>query len=505
MSTLLGRLGMHDGSGPALVIDDERVDYAALRRRIDAFASGLLSGRSDLDEARVALLLPAGPDYVTALLGTWRAGGVAVPLNTAAASAEIDYALAASRAGTLVCQGEPDPGVAAGCARRGVQVLTVRRILEERSDAALPDVEPHRRAMMLFTSGTTSKPKGVVSTHANIAAQIEALIDAWRWSADDRIPLFLPLHHIHGIVNVLCCALWAGAQVDLIDGFDLERIATRVAAGRYSVFMAVPTVYVKLIDAIGAMPAADRAAVCAGFGALRLMVSGSAACPVSVHEKWRALTGQTLLERYGMTEIGMALSNPYDGERRPGTVGQPLPGVEIVLVDESGQRVDAEATAGEIRVRGPAVFHEYWDNPEATGQAFADGWFLTGDIADVVDGYYRILGRASVDIIKSGGYKLSALEIESALLDHDEVAECAVVGLHDDTWGEAVNAAIVRTSGSTLTAEDLRAWCAQRMSRYKVPKGFRFVASLPRNAMGKVTKQAVRKLLEDTDREAIAT
>ncbi|MDH3533691.1 MAG: AMP-binding protein, partial [Gammaproteobacteria bacterium] len=263
------------------------------------------------------------------------------------------------------------------------------------------------------------------------------------------------------------------------------------------VFMAVPTIYVKLIDALENMPANEREAACRGFGDMRLMVSGSAACPVSVHERWRALTSQTLLERYGMTEIGMALSNPYAGERRPGTVGQPLPGVEVILVDEAGERVSAESEAGEIWVRGDSVFLEYWDNPEATATEFTDGWFRTGDIADRVDGYYRILGRSSVDIIKSGGYKLSALEIESALLDHDAVAECAVVGLPDDTWGEAVNAAVVLTSDRTLSAEALRTWCKGRMSSYKVPKNIYFMDSLPRNAMGKVTKQAVKALLQE--------
>ncbi len=351
--------------------------------------------------------------------------------------------------------------------------------------------------MMLFTSGTTSKPKGVVSTHRNIAAQIESLIDAWQWTKDDSIPLFLPLHHIHGIVNVLCCALWSGARVDLIDGFEMETIFDRVADGRYTVFMAVPTIYVKMIAALEAMEPSHRHLICAGFSNMRLTVSGSAACPVSVHEQWRALTGETLLERYGMTEIGMALSNPYAGERRPGTVGQPLPGVEVRLVQENGEDVSGENEPGEIWVRGDTVFAEYWDNPEATEKEFTDGWFRTGDIADVVDGYYRILGRSSVDIIKSGGYKLSALEIESALLDHAAVAEVAVVGLADVTWGEAVHAAIVLGNDARLSADELRDWCRDRMSNYKVPKGMHFVAELPRNAMGKVTKQAVKEMIKD--------
>jgi malonyl-CoA/methylmalonyl-CoA synthetase len=494
MTMLVDRLQGHADAAQALAFGEERTTYGQLRAAVDAFAQTLLGSRDDLAEERIAMLLPSGLDYVIALLAIWRAGGVAVPLSTAAAVKELEYALTTARATRLVSCADMQSGIAATCKALNVEILVVTAATANTA-AALPELSPERRAMMLFTSGTTSQPKGVVSTHQNIAAQITALIEAWDWTADDRIPLFLPLHHIHGIVNVLCCALWAGARVELIDGFDAGTILRNVGQRRYNVFMAVPTIYVKLIAAIEQMGAEQRATVCAGFSAMRLMVSGSAACPVSVHEKWRALTGQTLLERYGMTEIGMALSNPYHGERRPGTVGQPLPGVEVILMDEAGERIDDEERPGEIWVRGNAVFAEYWDNPDATANEFTDGWFRTGDIAQREDGYYRILGRSSVDIIKSGGYKLSALEIESVLLDHDAIAECAVVGIADDTWGEAVHAAVVLAKPAELSADDLRAWCRTRMSTYKVPKAVHFMDELPRNAMGKVTKQAVKKLL----------
>ena len=192
----------------------------------------------------------------------------------------------------------------------------------------LPDLTPARRAMILYTSGTTSKPKGVVTTHAHIAAQVESLVRAWEWQASDRIPLFLPMHHIHGIINVTGCALWAGASIEPFAKFDQPAILARVQADAYTLFMAVPTIYVKLIQALEAAAPAERAALVGGFRRLRLMVSGSAALPASVHEQWTALTGQKLLERYGMTEIGMAISNPLHGERRPGAVGQALPGVD---------------------------------------------------------------------------------------------------------------------------------------------------------------------------------
>jgi malonyl-CoA/methylmalonyl-CoA synthetase len=350
---------------------------------------------------------------------------------------------------------------------------------------------------MLFTSGTTSKPKGVVSTHANIEAQIRSLVEAWGWRPDDRIPLFLPLHHIHGIVNVLSCALWSGAFVETFEAFEMDRVLDRVAAKAYTLFMAVPTIYVKLIRAFEEADAGDRERWAEGFRGMRLMISGSAALPAAIHEQWTTLTGQKLLERYGMTEIGMGLSNPLDGERRPGAVGQPLPGVELRLVSESGQSIREEGRPGEIQVRGPAVFTEYWRLPEATRTSFVDGWFRTGDMAVLERGYYRILGRLSVDIIKSGGYKLSALEIEDVLREHPSILEVAVVGVEDDVWGEAGAAAVRPVEGARLELRALRVWAGERMSRYKIPKKLVIVDDFPRNAMGKVMKPAVKRLFVD--------
>jgi malonyl-CoA/methylmalonyl-CoA synthetase len=360
--------------------------------------------------------------------------------------------------------------------------------------APLPAIDPARRAMMIFTSGTTNKPKGVISTHATVASQVTTLLEAWQWTTDDSIPLFLPLHHIHGIINVVSCALWAGARVHLYGKLDIPALGKQVAADTFSVFMAVPTVYVKVIQFLEAAGTDEAAAICRGFGAMRLNVSGSAACPVPLFERWRELTGQALLERYGMTEIGMALSNPYRGERRAGSVGQPLPGVEVRLAAEDGARITEEDQPGEIQVRGANVFLEYWDNPQATAESFTDGWFHTGDMAVLERGYYRIMGRTSIDIIKSGGYKISALEIEGVLLEHREIAEVAVIGTEDPVWGEAVAAFVVTRSGTTLDADALRQWCKGRLSDYKIPKRVRFVAALPRNAMGKVTKPDLKLL-----------
>jgi malonyl-CoA/methylmalonyl-CoA synthetase len=225
------------------------------------------------------------------------------------------------------------------------------------------------------------------------------------------------------------------------------------------------------------------------------MMSGSAALPVQTLERWREITGHTLLERYGMTEIGMALANPLRGERRPGMVGVPLPGVDVRLVDESGA-APGEGASGEIEVRGPGVFLEYWQRPDETRAAFRDGWFRTGDMAVVEQGSFRLLGRTAVDIIKTGGFKVSALEIEEVLREHPCIAECAVVGLSDQDWGERVSVAAELTVGSTLSLDALQQWAKARLAPYKVPRSLVTVAALPRNAMGKVVKPEVAALFK---------
>ena len=289
-------------------------------------------------------------------------------------------------------------------------------------------------------------------------------------------------------------ALWRGATVDLYARFDVEQVCKKVANDRYSVFMAVPTIYVKLVAYLKTLDDATRDQVTEGFANMRLNVSGSAACPVPLFDEWETLTSQRFLERYGMTELGMALSNPYEGERRPGHVGQPLPCVVIKRVSESGEDITDPATPGELAVKSRTAFREYWGNPESTAKAFADGWFLTGDIAVVDEGAYRILGRASIHIIKSGGYKLSALEIEATLLEHPDVSEAAVIGVPDDEWGEIVAAAVVLANA--VSEGDLVQWSRERMSGYKVPRKWIFTDALPRNALGKVTKPVLNAWFE---------
>ncbi len=480
------------GSAVAIRSGVDEWSYAELLDRSTDLASALLADGDDLSEARIAYLVPAGFDYAAVQWAIWRAGGVAVPLSLSATEPELEYSLTDSQSSCVVVAANFAEKVSGLCERLNLRQLVVEEVAASCGEtASLPVVTSDRRAMILYTSGTTSKPKGVVTTHANIEAQIGSLIEAWKWESADCIPLFLPLHHIHGIINILSCGLWIGATVEMFSRFEMTVILARVVERAYSVFMAVPTIYLKLIQTLDAMSESERDQIVEAFSEMRLMVSGSAALPASVHEKWFALTGQKLLERYGMTEIGMGLSNPYDGERRPGAVGQPLPSVEVRLKSDGDDVVGGEDESGEIQVRGPGVFLEYWDRPAITEESFDDGWFRTGDVAVRETGYYRIMGRQSVDIIKSGGYKLSALEIESACLDHPAICEAAVVGLPDDTWGEVVALAAVLSDGGELSLESLREWCQDRLSKYRIPSRLVVVEKLPRNAMGKVTKPAV--------------
>ena len=473
--------------------------YARVMEASARAAATLLDGRADLGQAPVVFLAGPGWQYVAVQWAIWRAGGMAVPLSVAQAPAEWDYILDDTGARIVIAADEVFPSLQAVASPRGIRVLRASALWASTSAASLPAVDEGRRAMMLYTSGTTSRPKGVVCTHRNLTAQIRSLTEAWRWTDADRILNVLPLNHVHGIVNVLECALWAGAVCEFTSPFDAAVVWNRLAEGGLTLFMAVPTIYVRLLAEWDAAPPETRTRWSAAAARLRLMVSGSAALPLSVLERWRAATGHVLLERYGMTEIGMALSNPFQGERRPGHVGQPLPGVQVRLVDEQGREVGAGAP-GEIEVRGDTVFLEYWRRPDATRDAFREGWFRTGDVAVHDSGSFRILGRQSVDIIKTGGYKVSALEIEEVLREHPEVRECAVVGTPDAEWGERVAVAIVpRGGGVALELESLRAWAAPRLSRYKLPTRFRLVDDLPRNAMGKVVKPRVKEMFEQAE------
>lgn len=464
-------------------------------------ATRLLAGRDDLDSERICYLVPPGWHHVAVLWGIWRAGGFAVPLATSHPAAELANVLDDSRPEAVVVHPDLIDRVVDIAAERQLPVLPTPALLAEGPTGVLPDLVAHRSAMMLYTSGTTGRPKGVVVTHGNLQAQVSSLSDAWAWSERDHILLHLPLHHVHGITNILTSALWNGATCEILARFNAVDVWERLSRGDCTLYMAVPTVYRRLIEAWRRADPATREAWSAGASACRLMVSGSAALPVPTLERWQEITGQRLLERYGMTEIGMALSNPVDGERRAGHVGQPLPGIEVRLVDEAGSPLEGSA-GGEIQVRGPTVFSTYWEREHETRAAFAeDGWFSTGDQAVLEDGAYRILGRSSVDILKTGGEKISALEIEDVLRSYSGVVDCAVVGVPDADWGDRVCAAVVCEASQPLDVDALRGFARERLAPYKVPKEIILVDALPRNAMGKVIKPTVAELFDVHDVE----
>lgn len=473
----------------AILSGGEKYTYRQLLRDSQILARFLLLNSEDLDEAPVAFMLGREYHYTVTQWAIWQAGGITVPLHTSHPLESNKYVLEDTGSKILITNDRYFNQLSAIADEMSLRLVNV----DENNISlvtGLPQISADRKAMILYTSGTTSKPKGVVTTHDNINHQIQSLVEAWRWSEEDHIINILPLHHVHGIINIMSCALWSGACCEFLEEWDPGLIWEKLLSGKVNVFMAVPTIYYKLIrfweEEMNEKPVKEL------LKHIRLMVSGSAALPIPVMEQWKSITGHTLLERYGMTEIGMGLSNPYHGERRAGHVGHPLPGVSIQLVDEDGV-VDEENKPGEIQVKGSTVFHSYWNKPEATQEAFSDGWFRTGDIADINNGYYRILGRNSVDIIKSGGYKISALEIENILLEHPQVRECAIVGIPDDEWGEMVSCCIIPGSDHPDSAT-LKEWLRDRLPGYKIPRKYIFRDDLPKNAMGKVSKNEVKKL-----------
>lgn len=488
---LFDRAESHDDR-TAIIAAEGRFTFHQLLEASHRVASHLLDGADDLNESRVAFISPPSFSYVAMQWGIWLAGGVVVPLCVEYPPAELEYVIRDSGASIVAAHPKLESAIRSIVENLGLRLVLTTEALEARP-VPLPAIDRRRRGMILYTSGTTSKPKGVVTTHHNIEAQITSLIQAWGWTADDRIMNVLPLHHIHGIINVLSSSLWAGAQCEMLGGFDLPTVWRRICDGNLTLFMAVPTIYGRLIAAWDNAAPEEKEKFTAGCQKMRLMICGSAALPVTILEKWKTVSGHVLLERFGMTEIGMGLANPLNGRRVPGAVGSPLPGVEARLVDESGQPVP-EGTPGEIQIRGDTVFLEYWNRPEATRDAFIDGWFRTGDIATRQNGVYRILGRNSVDIIKTGGYKVSALEIEEVLRTHEAIAQCAVVGVADADWGERVAAAVILKPGASLDLSTMRSWAKQHLAPYKVPSLLRILEELPCNAMGKVVKPSVSRL-----------
>jgi malonyl-CoA/methylmalonyl-CoA synthetase len=484
---------------PALIDDVETLSFRVLHERAASLAQALR--QAGLGEQRLGLLAAADRSWVEGFWAILLAGGTVVPISPLHPAREQTLLLQRSGAAALLLNetgpAGPDPAPAP-------QFRFARgKLLASTSSAQPPaiptntglDVE-QAAALLLFTSGTTGAPKGVPLSHGNVFAGAEVLGEAWGMTAADRLLHALPLHHLHGICVALLSVLLRGGSVRLLPRYDARRVLS--SAADVSVLMGVPTQHKLLVEHIEQLPAGEIAQAERLLRGLRLITSGSAKLPESLGARVQTLAGQYPLERYGMTEVGIVLGNPLAGPRRPGSCGRPLPGYDIRVSDELGAAVPA-GTAGELWIRGPSVFAGYDGDPEATAQAFSDGFFKSGDTAiQDPDGYVRLLGRTSIDIIKSGGYKLSALEIEEHLLQHPAVREAAVVGLSDETWGERVVAAVVAVAsseGDATLGPALRQWLRERIAGYKVPKEVVLVAELPRNSMGKVMKpELVRSL-----------
>lgn len=454
------------------------VTAAELEQRTRAVA-GRIAAAGLVPGDRVLLSAGASLDFVVAHVAALRAGLVVLPANTAYLERELAH-LVRDAAPALAVVDDAERGrwiaEAAGAAGGGPIVITS-------ADVALPDgpdpawldgVGPDDPALLGYTSGTTGAPKGALLSHGNLLSSAEALGLAWRWTPDDRLVLPLPLFHMHGLGVALHGALTAGASVVIRRGFDAADVIGAVAEHDATLLFGVPTMWSRLA-ATGRL---------AELAALRLGVSGSAALDPGLHAAIATQTGHALIERYGMTETVILTSNPYDGDRRAGTVGFPIPGVDLRL---------AEAT-GEIEVRGPNVFSGYWQRPDANADAFRDGWFATGDVgAFDDDGYLRIVGRTK-ELIISGGYNVYPREVEDVLRTHPAVHDVAVVGIAHPEWGEQV-VAVIEGPGSPADADLLLDLARAQLASYKRPKQIVFVEALPRNALGKVVKADVQRLV----------
>ena len=473
---------------PALV--DAPAGRAALRFGDRALTYGELGAAAGALAARiggaghVAVWATPALETAVAVVAALEAGAAAVPLNPRSGDRELGHILSDSAPSVvLAAPGDELPAPLAGLERVDVDVHAAGEL----PGTEVPD---EQAALVVYTSGTTGPPKGAVIPRRAVASTLDALADAWQWTGDDILVHGLPLFHVHGLVLGTLGPLRRGGSVRHLGRFSTQGVARELNGGATMLF-GVPTMYHRIAEAVTSDPDLVKALTGA-----RLLVSGSAALPVHDHGRIATATGRRVIERYGMTETLMNTSVRADGEARPGTVGVPLPGVELRLVEEDGSEVTAYdgETVGEIQVRGPNLFTEYLNRPDATAAAFtADGWFRTGDMAvRDPDGYVRIVGRKATDLIKSGGYKIGAGEIENALLEHPGVREAAVTGEPDADLGERIVAWIVPADPQSPPAlEELADHVAQRLAPHKRPRVVHHLDALPRNDMGKIMKRAL--------------
>ncbi|GAA3853427.1 AMP-binding protein [Streptomyces lacrimifluminis] len=478
---------------PALRFGDRSLTYAEL-----AAAAGALADRISGAGGPVAVWATPTLETAVGVVAALLAGVPAVPLNPKSGESELGHILKdSSPTLVLTAHGDQLPSAFGALERIDVAIGTGTgtgtgtgvRVSAE-GPGATYDFTPETPALIVYTSGTTGPPKGAVIPRRAVAATLDALADAWQWTGEDVLVHGLPLFHVHGLILGILGPLRRGGSVRHLGRFGTEGVTRELNDGATMLF-GVPTMYHRIAEALPGDPELAEA-----LGRARLLVSGSAALPVHDHERITAATGQRVVERYGMTETLMNTSVRADGEPRAGTVGVPLPGVELRLVEEDGAPITAYdgETVGEIQVRGPNLFTEYLNRPDATAAAFTDdGWFRTGDMAvRDPDGYVRIVGRKATDLIKSGGYKIGAGEIENALLEHAGVREAAVTGEPDADLGERIVAWIVPADAqSPPHADELANHVAARLAPHKRPRVVRYLDALPRNDMGKIMKRAL--------------
>jgi malonyl-CoA/methylmalonyl-CoA synthetase len=459
-----------DPQAIAITTGSESIGYRELDARVSRAAGWLRSrgvGRGDV----VGLAMPKEPAFLELALACLRLGAVALPLNDRYTPRELAWPLADARARLAVLPS----GIAVPDGPPAVPADQVRAALD--AAAPLEQVDPvpdDLAALLLYTSGTTGRPKGAPATHRNLNATVEALHQAWEWRRDDVLLHALPQYHVHGLVVATFGALRAGAAAIVLDRFDPVDVLQRLAAGPATIFMGVPTFHARMLEAPGDYD----------LRRVRLVTSGSAGLPADTHRALARRFGVEVVERYGMTEIGIVVSNPLRGERRPGSIGLPLPGVEVRVVRDDGADALPDEV-GELWVRGDSVFSGYLGNPAATAEVLVDGWMKTGDLSRrAADGWLTLVGRRS-ELVIVGGLNVYPAEIEAALLRCPGVREAAVVGVPDPDLGEVPVAAIV----GEADPEEVRARVRTELAGYKVPRRIEVLDQLPRNAMGKVAKR----------------
>ena len=466
---------------PALRFGDRALTYAALAAAAGPLAARIAGARRIAVWATPTLGTAVG--VVAALL----AGVPAVPVNPRSGERELAHIVTDSAPALVLAE----PGVELPPALAALERVDVLTGGGSAPASPPPEPSPGAPALIVYTSGTTGPPKGVVLSRGAIAATLDALEDAWQWTADDVLVQALPLFHVHGLILGILGPLRRGGSVRHLGRFDTEGVTRELSSGA-TMFFGVPTMYHRIAEAL-----AEDTALAKALTRARLLVSGSAALPVHDHRRIAAATGRRVIERYGMTETLMNTSVRADGEPRAGAVGVPLRGVGLRLVEESGEEIEAYdgESVGEIQVRGPNLFTEYLNRPDATEAAFTDGWFRTGDMAiRDPDGYVRIVGRKATDLIKSGGYKIGAGEIENVLLEHPGVREAAVTGEPDDDLGERIVAWIVPVSAADPpSAQELADHVAAQLAAHKRPRVVRYLQALPRNDMGKIMKRSLHE------------